>query len=97
VILLSERGIQVRDFPTASAHLTTRNLMVRYHMRGIPKTKKPTGLMALHGNNRALLDLFPLIKGLKIGSRFNLFKIMNLQSWGSTNSHHPSIISRVSY
>jgi hypothetical protein len=50
-------------------------------MRAIPKTKKPTGLMALHGNKRALLDLFPLIKGLKIGSRFNLFKIVNLQLW----------------
>jgi hypothetical protein len=41
IILLSERGTQVRDFPTACAHLITRKQMVRYHVRGIPKTKKP--------------------------------------------------------
>jgi hypothetical protein len=77
--LLSERGVQVMDFPTASAHLTTRKQMVRYHMRGIPKTKKPTGLMALHGNNIAVFDFFTLVKGLKTAGRFNLFKITNLQ------------------
>jgi hypothetical protein len=69
------------DFPIASAHLTTRKQMFRYHMRGILKTKKPTGLMALHGNNRAVFDLFILIKGLKIGIRFNLLKTANLQLW----------------
>jgi hypothetical protein len=85
------------DFPTASAHITTRKQMVRYHMRAIPKTKKHTGLMTLHGNNRAVFDLFPLIKGLKIGSRFNLFKIAKLQLWENMISHHPSINSRMFY
>jgi hypothetical protein len=43
-------------------------------MGEIPETLKPSGLMALCRNNRTLLDLFPLIKGLKTEWRFNLFK-----------------------